>query len=378
MTTSSTPSPFDARDGISKSDGASPTGVRRLARLLGWVTGRKLGSLLTGLSLLVVGVSGVLSFVTAYTQRLAGVHTIAGFSFLAAAVIHVAHNASTWLKYVRGRRRWWPSGVFVVAFAVTAALLAASYRGVRPVLALLGWGAKLRDTGVPPKATYDKLVLDVSGQGPLVSLDVKAGPFFRFTEPTYGWEITPQMAVWTEDEQGHFLETLYVSRDEGRAGYDEGDEKHTLSPRPAALPVWSHAFGIQHGATPLLDRHAPAPDVVSAASPTDNVYIEGRAHHASGRFAVLLELNSSFDYNDYYRRDSFPDEIAYSDGGNPAQPSVVYRAWVEPGSTHFALMTPIGHGHHAGADGRVDPDLSHLTTALAIVDRVVVEVRDGK
>jgi hypothetical protein len=349
----------------------------RVARLFAWLAGRKLGSLLTGLSLAVVGVSGVLSFATAYTERLAGVHTIAGFSFLGAAAIHVAHNGSTWLRYVRSAGRPWPSRVFVVALAVTAGLLVASYQGVRPVMAVLKWGTKLREGGAPAKTTYDKLVLDVSGRGPLLSLDVKAGPFFRFIEPTYGFEITPQMAVWTEDEQGNFLETLYVTRDEGRSGYDEGDEKHTLSPRPAALPVWSHAIGIQHGATPLLDRHVAAPDTVSGASPTDNVYIQGRAHSGGGRFAVLLELNSSFDYNDYYRPESFHDEIAYSEGGNPAQPSVVYRAWVEPGTTRFTLMEPIGHGHHAGADGRIDPDLSHVTTALQIVDRVVVEVQGG-
>ena len=341
------------------------------------MTGRRLGSLLAGLSLLVVGTTGVLSFTTAYTPRLAGVHTIAGFAFLVAVALHVAHNASTWLKYLRGRRRPWPSLVAVVALAVTSATLAASYEGARPVMAVLDWGEKLRSAGAPPaKTTYDRRVLDVSGEGPLLSLDVKAGPAFRFIEPTFGWEITPQMAVWTEDEEGHFLETLYVSRDEGRSGYDDGDEKHTLSPRPAALPVWSHRIGVQRGATPLLDRHAPAPDVVSSASPTDNTYLVARAHTRRQGFYVLFELNSSFDYNDYYRRDSFPDEIAYSDGGNPAQPSLVYRAWIEPGA-RFQLMTPIGHGHHAGADGRIDPDLSHLTTALQIVDRVVVEVKGG-
>lgn len=89
---------------------------------------------------------------------------------------------------------------------------------------------------------------------------------------------------------------------------------------------------------------------------------------------MLLELNSSFDYNDYYRRDSYPDEPAYADGGNPAQPSVVYRVWIEPDGPRFVVMNAIGHGHHAGANGHVDPDLSHHTTALEIVDRVLVGV----
>lgn len=342
------------------------------------VRGRRFGSLLAGLSLLVAGASGILSFASAYTERLAGVHTVAGFAFLAAAAIHVAHNAGTWLRYTRGERRGRPSAAFVVTLGITGAILAASLAGVRPLAAALAWGASLRSAGTPKRTTYDRIRLDLAGQGPSLTLDVKAGPWFHFVEPRYGFHITPQMAVWTEDAEGRFLETLYVTRDEGRAGYDEGDEKHTLSPRPAALPVWAHRLGVHPGVTPLAATHAPVPDAVTSASPTDNVYLEARAHAPPARFAVLLEVNSSFDYNEYYRPDAFPDEPAYAEGGNPAQPSVVYRAWIEPGGPRFVMMTPAGHGHHAGADGRIDPDLSHLTTALEILDRVVVEVRPDR
>jgi hypothetical protein len=262
----------------------------------------------------------------------------------------------------------------VLALALTASCAALSFAEARPVSSLLAWGASLRDRGAPKKTTYETRTLDVSGRGPLVTIDVKAGPRFAFVEPTYGFHITPQMAAWTEDEDGALLETLFVTRDEGRAGYDEGDEKHTLSPRPAALPVWAHKIGVQRGRTPMQDRHAPVPDVVSGASPADNVYLVARLHRSRPRVALMVEVNSSFDYNDYYRRDSFPDEPAYVDGGNPAQPSIVYRAWIEPDRPESALLTPIGHGHHAGVDGRIDPDLSHITTALRILDRVVVDV----
>lgn len=345
-----------------------------MSRVLALLRGRKFGSLLAGLSFVVAAVSGILSFVSAYTERLAGVHTLAGFAFVAAAAIHIAHNGTTWLRYVRTDKLR-PSTPFVVTFAFVVALLAVSMARVRPVVALLSWGAALRSAGEPKRTTYETVVLDRTGEGPLLTIDLKAGPWFKFVEPKYGFTTTPQIAVWTEDEQGRFLETLYVTRDEARAGYDEGDEKHTLSPRPASLPVWAHKLGVERGATPLLDRHAAAPDVVSSASPLDNAYFVARAHVKQGRFAVLLELNSSFDYNDYYRPDSFPNEVAYADGGNPAQPSVVYRAWIEPGGPRFVVMNPIGHGHHAGADGTIDPDLSHLTTALEIVDRVLIDVR---
>lgn len=349
-----------------------------MKRLFALVRGRRFGSLFAGLSFLVAGISGVLSFVSAYTERLAGVHTIAGFTFLLAAAVHILHNGGTWLRYVRVDR-FRPSAPFVVTAVIVVAVLAASLAQVRPFESVLAWGRALRNAGVPKRTTYETLTLDQGGAGPLLTIDVKAGPWFSFVEHQYGFLITPQIAVWTEDQDGHFLETLYVTRDEARAGYDEGDEQHTLSPRPAALPVWAHKLGVVHGADPLRDKHAPAPDVVSAASPMDNVYLVARAHVPPGkRFAVMLELNSSFDYNDYYRPDSYPNEPAYAEGGNPAQPSVVYRAWIEADRSGYVVMEPIGHGHHAGADGAIDPDLSHHTTALEIVDRVVVGVRsDG-
>jgi hypothetical protein len=338
---------------------------------------RRFGSLLAGLSVVVAGTSGILSFVLPYTPRLSGVHTLAGFAFLIAAAIHIAHNARTWLSYLRAQRRALPSAPFLVASLLTGAVLAAAYVRVRPAAALLAWGDARRDTGVQKPTTYQTIQLNLEGHGPLLTLDVKAGPWFQFTEPTFGFHITPQLAAWTEDEGGRFLETLYVTRDEGRSGYDEGDERHTLSPRPAALPVWAHRIGVTSSDSPLQARHPPVPDVVSSASPTDNTYLVARTQEAPAGFFVYLEVNSSFDYNDYYRRDSFPDEVAYSNGGNPAQPSVVYRAWVDPRTTRFVVMSAVGHGHHAGADGRIDPDLSHLTTALQIIDRIVIEVREA-
>lgn len=247
-----------------------------MSRIVALLRDRKFGSLFAGFSFLVAAVSGVLSFASAYTERLAGVHTLAGFAFVAAAAIHIAHNGATWLRYLRTDKLR-PSMPFVVAFAMAAATLALSLARVRPVVELLSWGAALRSAGQPKRTTYETIALDRTGHGPLLTIDMKAGPWFTFVEPTYGLTITPQIAVWTEDEEGRFLETLYVTRDEARAGYDEGDDKHTLSPRPASLPVWAHKLGVERGVTPLLDRHASAPDVVSSASPMDNAYFVARA-----------------------------------------------------------------------------------------------------
>ena len=38
-------------------------------------------------------------------------------------------------------------------------------------------------------------------------------------------------------------------------------------------------------------------------------------------------------------------------------------------------MKLIGRGHHSGQDGEVHADLSGMTSALQLVDRVLVEVK---
>jgi hypothetical protein len=38
-------------------------------------------------------------------------------------------------------------------------------------------------------------------------------------------------------------------------------------------------------------------------------------------------------------------------------------------------MRLIGHGHHSGRDGNVNADLSQLTSAKKIVDRIIVEIK---
>ncbi len=102
-----------------------------------FLSGRRLGSVLAGFALLAVAVTGVLSFVSPYGERLAGLHTIAGFAFLGAVAIHVAHNAITWLRYLRARGRNRPSAALIVSLAIITVLLTGSSLRWRPFSTLL-------------------------------------------------------------------------------------------------------------------------------------------------------------------------------------------------------------------------------------------------
>ena len=74
--------------------------------------------------------------------------------------------------------------------------------------------------------------------------------------------------------------------------------------------------------------------------------------------------------------DSFPDDAVYSGNGFSAQPSVIYSAQIDfSSSTKIIPMALVGHGHHSGKNGAIATDVSNLTTALNIVDRIIIDIR---
>jgi hypothetical protein len=341
---------------------------------------RALVSLVVATSFLVVAATGVATFLLAYGERLAAVHTIAGFAFLAVALAHIANNARPLGAYARVKGRRWPSPALAIALGVAAIVVGGTLAHRGPLWSLVSWGKAHRDALAAdgaPRRVYDVLRLPGTAGGHPIAIEVTKGP--AYLQRTHGLEIIPQMAIWTEDLHGHFRSTLYVTQDEAKGVYveDEQDGKPVYGRRPAALPVWAFASGARApGAAAADPAQAIAPDAITSATPEHDFVIETSAApiapDADG-FVVRAELNSSFDYNDYYSESAFPDDPAYHDGGNPAQPSLVYTATVRPGD-RVAVMKPIGHGTVGGHDGAIDPDLSHLTTALHQVDRMIVEL----
>ena len=89
-----------------------------------------------------------------------------------------------------------------------------------------------------------------------------------------------------------------------------------------------------------------------------------------------VELNVAFDDNEFYSEFDFPDDEVYHSGtGQLGQPSIVFDALIdlEDGKNYY-LMELIGHGHHSGQTGELFSDLSTLTTAKQIVERIVIGV----
>lgn len=190
-----------------------------------------------------------------------------------------------------------------------------------------------------------------------ISIDISTGKTYK------GRTYVPQIAVWTEDENGRFIETLYITEAEGKNRY------FGATGRPEALPVWRNKSNYNKEKGDL--------DGIVGASSTKSFKLVKNINNYPERFNVFMEVNKSFDYNPYFYVDLKTDEKGYNTGYS-GQPSLVYQASFEKIENVENLtkkMKVIGHGSPTGEDGNIDKDISKITTALQILDEVIVEVK---
>lgn len=191
----------------------------------------------------------------------------------------------------------------------------------------------------------------------------------------------PLMAVWLEDTAGNYLQTLYVNESTGKGFFNYAQQQQgKWQPgelvRPASLPVWAHRRNIKNRLGNFMPTaQMPVPDAYTAATPPAGFVLMSRPDKPlQGKVVVMMEINQSWDWNEYWTNNKFPDDDDYK---SSAQPSVVYAATIDMDApAQKANMTAIGHGHHSGSNGALTRDLSTLTTALQIVQQATVEVNE--
>ena len=190
----------------------------------------------------------------------------------------------------------------------------------------------------------------------------------------------PLMAIWVEDTLGNYLQTLYVAKsiatgifkygDNSSGKWSEGEIR-----RPAALPYWAHQRGIKtEDGLYMPTPGQPVPDAYTGATPKSDFILDTRLDEKGpGVFNVLLEINQSWDWNEYWTNTKYPDNEEYK---TSSQPAVVYRATIDlnRGINEFP-MELAGHSHYAGENGQLYPDTSTLTTALQIAGEIIVKVK---
>ena len=192
----------------------------------------------------------------------------------------------------------------------------------------------------------------------------------------------PSFAIWVEDLDGNYIETLYVTQYFAKGVFGHGETspgKWKNEPgevrRPAALPYWSHKRNIK--ATDGLYAPSPetaVPDALTGATPKGNFTLNtGSKVTGDKMFKVLVEINQPWDSNDYWSNNKFPENLNYN---TSLQPALVYEATISPESSKTEyLLSPVGHSHPAGETGELFTDISSITTAREIFSKIAVSVK---
>ena len=181
----------------------------------------------------------------------------------------------------------------------------------------------------------------------------------------------PLMAAWVETEDGEYMQTLYVAESIAKGVFGYGDKSSgKWMPgeirRPATLPYWSHKRGVQEADGLFIPTaKTPMPDAVTSATPKGNFVLHSVIDNkGQQRFKVLFEINQSWDWNEYWTNNKFPDDQEYK---TSSQPAVVYAVTVDINDIKDKYtLEAIGHSHHSGTNGKLFSDLSTLTTAMQI------------
>jgi len=176
-----------------------------------------------------------------------------------------------------------------------------------------------------------------------------------------------QMAIWLTDENGVFVDTVYVTRKIAKKGLGNrrgGLDDKFGGPRLSTLPVWAYSRGVDYGNGNFYPpKSKPLADAITSATAKAGEFIwEWKPKKAlkPGKYFYYIEVNKSFDKTENHKYSWYR-----------GQPSVVWRGEIPAGNQIFKSEAKIiGHGHVAGKDGKTNPDLSTLTTSLRLIEKV--------
>ena len=214
------------------------------------------------------------------------------------------------------------------------------------------------------------LATNPEGKGPEIIVDFQKGESFYY----------PLFAIWLEDADGKYLQTLYVASSVAtghfRYGKQEGNKwVGGIRRAPQTLPYWSHKRGIRAADGLFVpDGGTAVPDAYTGATPVTSFILTSRADgQLPEKYRVMLEINQNWDWNEYWTNDKYPDDENYR---MSCQPALVYEAVIDTKMLRDSyLMSPAGHSHYSGKTGELFTDLSTLTTALKIVKTATVRVK---
>jgi len=369
---------------------------------------RSLVSLSIFFIFLVMLLTSVLMFIQSHNTSIALTHTIVGLGLLLMLIFHVKNNIKALFNYFKIKLN--PSSkkynfTMPVALIFISSLVVLSLLQFTPFLSFYNWGNEIRatqETTATKKEEVTYQVFDMDSQnleGTKLSIELKKGPYF----------LWPQYAIWLETLEGEFVQPVYVTqaiaknqfinkvtRKDKRVFdshliveqgsiieelFEFGEDPTTKDTRirSESLPVFLHKLGSKTSDGLFAPTQGELiSDAFTGATMSNNFELNTKTQTTlNGKYKLRFEINHSFDFNSYYTSDRFPDDPIYSGNGYSAQPSVIYEAIIDTNDKNgLYKMELIGRGHHSGKDGKVYKDLSNMTTALKLVDRIRVELKN--
>lgn len=325
---------------------------------------RKIVSLSIFFSFLALSSTGIWMYIRPFEKNIATVHTLSGFIFFLFIGFHVFNNLTALKRYFQPKKRYLINinSLSFSLFLIILIISGMAFFNLPPTGHIYNFGEQLRGDD---EVYYKKIVTNHHLEGRTLDLEV------IFKNPSW----TPTLAIWVEDKQGNYLQDLYVSQKLAKQSFINFINKR----RPEALPVWSHKRNIQtKDGLYVPDGDNPIPDGMSGATPKTNFILSSNLSDFDiDSVKVFLEVNQSFDWNEFYHENAFPEDTIYSGPGQVGQPALVYATpLISLKGENITKMELIGRAHHSGQDGKIYQDLENITTALDMMSRILVIVGD--
>lgn len=337
---------------------------------------RKIISLSIFITFFIISVTGVIMYFFPHSRITSAIHSLFGAIFTALAIWHLVNNFVSIKSYTIVKKTKKFSASFMLILSLATSLLFYGLYNGELFQGFYNYGNEIRSSqrGVElsEDKTHQKITLQDAIGNKKIELELKKGSEFSF----------PLFAFWLEDINGNYLQTLYVSESISTSTFDYGKEENgEWSPdivrRPEALPVWSHKRGkkAKDGYyIPLKPSDSKDIDAYSGATPTDNFSIETMAKiDTQSEVFVFMEVNQSYDWNEFYHKDLYPQDKIYSGSGQVGQPALVYKGKLSS-NKEIALLELTGRSHHSGRTGLIYSDLDEISTAKNIVEYVLVKI----
>lgn len=184
----------------------------------------------------------------------------------------------------------------------------------------------------------------------------------------------PQIAIWTEDMEGHYLSTIYVTHKIATQSWQSSKGNR----RKEALPHWCYQRGIRYeDGLYLPTKKSPLLDGISEATPKSSFHIKMEPTQKMEQFIIKVEINHSTDFNEAYPKSAKEGDSNYSGGKEGSgQPALIYAAVIDLHTDKKVFAAElIGHSSPDGTSGKITTDVSSLTTALHIVKSITINIQ---